>query len=727
MKTSRINEGKLWFTVDSALLRELGERLVGKAHIALAELVKNAYDADATRCEITFRDDEIEIVDNGHGMTLQEFEHFWMRVGTTHKADEQFSRELKRPLTGSKGVGRLAVQFLASKVLIESTAKGHNETLSVEVDWDDAVHHEYITEATAGFAVFAETRVYTEGCKHGFRIVLSGLQQYWDDKSLKGLAQEVWALQAPFDGFAGKTSQDKSHDFKIGIESDIDLELSQFDEQVDAAIEQWIAIIEGVIEKGREKNLQRITVTFRDGKVFTDMFPVDINSDCQIDSATWEIRVFNLSGHFGSRIRVQDARRYFSEYGGVHVYDGPFRLPYYGIQQDWLGIEFDHSHRKVRSALLPPHFHVERALNDLPTQGRILGVVRVDTGREQRKAPQTALRRGEFLKIQVTRDRLQINKSYEQLKNAVRMSVDLYAVHSMRLGLEEARRLRPMQTPMEQAHSLKELLEVYKAEIPDRIYGEVASAITVFTESAEKEQVYTDSITGLLGPLATAGMSALALEHETKRQLAVLEQVARQMRSPNFDPHTTADRISKWISEFRAMRRVFEPLSNQEDRETVKSLRVERVIKIVVESLDHFLHGVELTLDIPSGLRLPAATLVEWQGIFQNVLTNALNAILAHGARQTKIHIAAGVRSKNKAWLHISDTGSGISISDSEGLFEPFRRSGEIPEQRRAMGLGGHGLGLTIVKMIAENRDCKVRFVTPDNGFNTTFELEWKV
>jgi len=36
------------FTVDSALLKELGERLVGKPHIALAELVKNGYDADAT-------------------------------------------------------------------------------------------------------------------------------------------------------------------------------------------------------------------------------------------------------------------------------------------------------------------------------------------------------------------------------------------------------------------------------------------------------------------------------------------------------------------------------------------------------------------------------------------------------------------------------------------------------------------------------------------------------
>ena len=45
------------FTVDSELLRELGERLVGRQYIALAELVKNSYDADASRVEIRIQDD----------------------------------------------------------------------------------------------------------------------------------------------------------------------------------------------------------------------------------------------------------------------------------------------------------------------------------------------------------------------------------------------------------------------------------------------------------------------------------------------------------------------------------------------------------------------------------------------------------------------------------------------------------------------------------------------
>lgn len=43
--------GTLNFSIDSSLLFQLGEQLVAKPSIALSELVKNAYDADATHVE----------------------------------------------------------------------------------------------------------------------------------------------------------------------------------------------------------------------------------------------------------------------------------------------------------------------------------------------------------------------------------------------------------------------------------------------------------------------------------------------------------------------------------------------------------------------------------------------------------------------------------------------------------------------------------------------------
>src|SRR5229473_6875997 len=127
------------FTVDASLLRELGERLIGRSHIALAELVKNSYDADAATCCIEFGDDQIVISDDGTGISESEFHKYWMRIGTTHKVDDRLSTA-GRSLAGSKGVGRLTVQFLADEMTLESTSEDQpGKFLYGIVDWRNAV------------------------------------------------------------------------------------------------------------------------------------------------------------------------------------------------------------------------------------------------------------------------------------------------------------------------------------------------------------------------------------------------------------------------------------------------------------------------------------------------------------------------------------------------------------------------------------------------------------
>ncbi len=94
------------FTSDSQLLAELGERLIATPQTALGELVKNAYDADATRVNIWLSDKGrmLNIKDDGNGMSEKEFRTAWMRIASSHKLAEETSRLYKRPLTGSKGV-----------------------------------------------------------------------------------------------------------------------------------------------------------------------------------------------------------------------------------------------------------------------------------------------------------------------------------------------------------------------------------------------------------------------------------------------------------------------------------------------------------------------------------------------------------------------------------------------------------------------------------------------
>jgi len=63
---------KLSFRVSSALKDLVGKDLVTSENVAIFELVKNSYDAYATKVEITFSDDKIVIADNGKGMTFDD-------------------------------------------------------------------------------------------------------------------------------------------------------------------------------------------------------------------------------------------------------------------------------------------------------------------------------------------------------------------------------------------------------------------------------------------------------------------------------------------------------------------------------------------------------------------------------------------------------------------------------------------------------------------------------
>ena len=123
-KSSQIAQGNLSFRAEARLLQELGERLVAQPEVALVELIKNSYDADASYCNIGFSRDgkSLIVVDNGHGMTKEEFESRWMTIATSKKAEERVSRVYDRDLTGQKGIGRFAVRFLGKSLRVISIA-----------------------------------------------------------------------------------------------------------------------------------------------------------------------------------------------------------------------------------------------------------------------------------------------------------------------------------------------------------------------------------------------------------------------------------------------------------------------------------------------------------------------------------------------------------------------------------------------------------------------------
>lgn len=725
------------FTIDSHLLQELGDRLVGRHYIALAELVKNAYDADANHCEIVVSEDEIEVWDDGHGMTFREFRDFWMRIGTTNKVEQRRSREYGRALTGSKGIGRLAVQFLSRDVEITTTSDDEGgQRVRATVDWDAAVNAGELTKAKAKYTLSDRAEAYARGARTGTKIVLKRLRHDWSKDAadgsspLRDLAREVWMLQPPF--AESEREQEGSEDaFRIDlIASDEDMEQA-FRSQLEGVLEVWDAKVEGRIRDGAKSRSCQISVEFRDGDAYEVAIPFEGGV---VDSCDFEIRVFKLWGKQPGKITVDDARKYFREFGGVHVYDSGFRLPFYGIEQDWLGIQSDHAHRLSVSKLLPKELNIPLAMHDLPTSERLFGVVNVNTSREMEHAGKKAKKEGNFLMINIGRDRLVDNPAYQELKRVVRWSIDYYATRYQVRQDRELSRLRPTEAPQPKLERLRHTIDEVGSELSPVLQKKLVNEVDDYYKSVVKENEYTGRQAALLAPLAAAGLASLGFEHESNRQIRRLERLVRRLARVG-EGRTSANEtnelkdvvrgLQSWVKQYREMRSLFSSLAREEDREDVRRLRAKPTVKVVLRNTRPLLRRIEVEVDeIPDDMLLPLGTMADWQALLQNVLVNASNATLDSPVKL--VRITGGRLGRARNYLQVSDTGSGIDRDGSGRLFEPFERKIEVSEERRSLGLAGMGLGLSIVRMICETRSCGYGFVEPEEGFATTFRMSWR-
>lgn len=108
-------------------------RLVKSTLDALSELIKNSYDADASTVTLVLEDafkplnenPQIIIKDDGHGMSMDDIQSKWKRVGDSKKVREQYSPKLRRALQGSKGVGRLGAWKIGERVTVYSRKREH--------------------------------------------------------------------------------------------------------------------------------------------------------------------------------------------------------------------------------------------------------------------------------------------------------------------------------------------------------------------------------------------------------------------------------------------------------------------------------------------------------------------------------------------------------------------------------------------------------------------------
>lgn len=124
----------------------LGRQQIAGTQNAINEIFKNAHDAYAKRARIDFFEDEGTLVirDDGIGMTKEDFEGKWLVLGTESKTEANKEPQFrprgikKRPITGEKGIGRLAIALLGRQVLVTTRAlreDGLHDLVMALVHW----------------------------------------------------------------------------------------------------------------------------------------------------------------------------------------------------------------------------------------------------------------------------------------------------------------------------------------------------------------------------------------------------------------------------------------------------------------------------------------------------------------------------------------------------------------------------------------------------------------
>lgn len=137
--------------VHGRVLEHLGIQMYQRPVNAIAELVANAWDADAVRVDINLPDSisdeaEITIKDDGVGMTPEECQDKYLYVGWNRRADNPEAKTdgKKRRVLGRKGIGKFAGFGIAGVIRIETISQETGEKTVFELDLDDLMGDDYI-------------------------------------------------------------------------------------------------------------------------------------------------------------------------------------------------------------------------------------------------------------------------------------------------------------------------------------------------------------------------------------------------------------------------------------------------------------------------------------------------------------------------------------------------------------------------------------------------------
>lgn len=324
----------LKFRVSAELKNILGRDLITSPDIAILELVKNSYDAHATKVEITFDKDYLCIADNGKGMTKDDLINKWLFVAYSAKSDgtedKSYRSKFKRHYAGAKGIGRMSCDRLARNLIL-TTRSEESKTEVLHVDWSvfeidkqkefDTVNipHETIDDLPK-FPLDSPT---------GTILEFTGLHLPWSREDIKRLRKSLEKMINPFSG--------TDDDFQIEI---IAPQMRMADAQADSNHDVVNGVIENSIADILKLKTTQIESYIQGGTIHTVlkdrgilMYEIEEpNIDfSQLDSASVSLFFLNRVAkyNFTAKMGIEPVN-----YGNVFLFRNGFRIFPFGEPDD---------------------------------------------------------------------------------------------------------------------------------------------------------------------------------------------------------------------------------------------------------------------------------------------------------------------------------------------------------------------------------------------------------
>lgn len=682
------------FKPRARLLLQLGDQLIKNESIALLELAKNAYDADASKVDIVMRHPDsmeegtIEIEDDGFGMTPDIVENVWLEPGSNYKQEQFAERRLtpnyKRLPIGEKGIGRFGAHKLGN--LIEMTTKSANANeVFVRIDWTQFAEHRYLEEVPIRI-VEREHPQHFVGGKTGTRIVIKGFRKPWERGMARNVIRAITSITSPFE-----TMDSFKPSFQIIDKPGWFDGIITWDKVCDYSLFQFDATISGnvltdfsykftpwnTMTRLRGRNVELSDSIVENNLRITDDEENPVNlSQYNIGTIRFKGYIFDLDT-FILKMGVSDKsgfKSYLKSNGGVRVFRDGLRVYDYGEpENDWLSLDYRRFQQPTKAI----------------SNNLIVGAI--DLNREE----------SSDLEEKTNREGFVTNDAYIAFKNAILHVIGLVET----LRQTDKKKLKDTYGPTPKSEPVMSLLGEAQRYVDEKVLdSEVKTEIKKYLVKIERDyKLVTDNLLKAAG----AGLNMSIVIHEIEKVLYEVDKVLKAEKA--------SDRALKLVQHLSTLVDGYADLIRRSEQTN------ENVINVINQALFNteyrlYTHGIKLNkkfLENPTtkNIRCKIARNL-LIGATMNLIDNSIYWLdqkafkeLEAGESYTKQIFIDIV--DDDAFIHIviADNGTGILLPTEE-ITEPF-----VSGKKNGAGMG---LGLHIASEILNAQGGKISF--PDEG-----------